>query len=280
MIFIALAVICSVSVSVLLKLALRSGLDLGTMILWNYVAAGTLCVMTLRPSMDPAHVHPLALALGVLLPGLFFVMGRAVGTAGIVRADMAQRLSLLLSSIAAFALFHDQPTAWKLIGLALGVAAMVGILARPRGARGAGGGVGWLVAVWAGYAAVDVLLKRLAIEGANFPATLTLAFGVALACMVAAQARRKDRAVTLRVPDAAAGLALGLLNFGNIDFYIRAHQSLAGSPALVFAIMNIGVVLLAALVGIGAFGERTTPGNRASIAMACVAIAVLARAIF
>ncbi len=280
MLLIALAVLCSVSVAVLLKLALRAGLDLGAMILWNYVAAGALCLLVLRPSLNPANVHPLALALGVLLPGLFLATGRAVGGAGIVRADIAQRLSLVLSSLAAFWLFHDRPTVWKLVGLSLGLVAMAGILARPRGARGSGGGVGWLAALWVGYAAVDVLLKQLAIEGANFPTTLQFSFAVALLCMLLAQMRRKDRAVARRVPDATAGLALGLLNFGNIDFYIRAHQTLAGSPAMVFATMNIGVVVLAALVGIGVFGERTTAGNRASIALACVAIVVLARASF
>src|SRR3546814_6848946 len=53
-----------------------------------------------------------------------------------------------------------------------------------------------------------------------------------------------------------AGLALGLLNFGNIYFYIRAHQVFPENPTLVFSAMNIGVISLGTLVGAGLFKEK------------------------
>jgi len=78
--------------------------------------------------------------------------------------------------------------------------------------------------------------------------------------------------------NALAGLGLGLLNFGNIVFYVRAHQALPDSPATVFAAMNIGVVVLGTAVGVLAFGERTSALNRAAIVLAVVAIGLIALA--
>jgi hypothetical protein len=80
----------------------------------------------------------------------------------------------------------------------------------------------------------------------------------------------------LRMRSLAAGLLLGLLNFGNILFYLRAHQALPGRPALVFAGMNLGVVALGALAGLVVFRERLSRFNLAGLALAVLAIALLA----
>ena len=64
----------------------------------NYIAAVGLTVLFLQP--DTANWRQylptwwLFAALGVLLPTVFVVMGRAVDAAGIVKSDAAQRLSL------------------------------------------------------------------------------------------------------------------------------------------------------------------------------------------
>jgi drug/metabolite transporter (DMT)-like permease len=76
----------------------------------------------------------------------------------------------------------------------------------------------------------------------------------------------------------AAGLLLGAINFGNIVFYVQAHRALPGQPAVVFASMNIGVVVLAALVGMAGFGERLSWINRGAIVLAIAAIALIALA--
>jgi len=280
--YVLLAVACSVLVSVLLKLAPRRGWDLGQMVTWNYLAAALLCAWLLRP--PPAVLHqadapwaPL-LVLAVLLPGLFLVLGASVRVAGIVRTDVAQRLSLLLSLAAAFLFFGERAGALKLAGLGLGLVAVAGILARPGPAAAQADGRAWslLLAVWAGFALVDVTLKQLAQSGTPASAALLVAFVLAFAGMSAVQLwRRLRHKVALSPHNAAAGVLLGLLNFGNIVFYVQAHQALPDSPAVVFASMNIGVVVLGALVGIHGFGERTSRLNRAAIGLAVLAIALI-----
>jgi len=202
-----------------------------------------------------------------------------VAVAGIVRSDVAQRLSLLLSLAAAFLFFGQTATPWKLAGLGLGLLAMVAISLRPRGPAVASspGGWGWLLGVWAGFAVVDVLLKQVALSGTPSMAAVLASFSVAFVLMLALQLwRHASGRSRLAWRNLGAGALLGLLNGGNILFYVHAHQSMPDSPATVFAGMNIGVVVLGALVGVFAFGEATTKWNRAGLALAVLAIGLIA----
>ncbi|HHA2758486.1 MULTISPECIES: EamA family transporter [Stenotrophomonas] len=283
MLYLSLAVICSVLVSVVLKVAGRRQLDVAQMVTWNYLVAATLTAVVLQPPLDALrapHAPWLSLlALAVVLPSIFLVLGRAVAVAGIVRSDVAQRLSLLLSLAAAFLFFGQTATPWKLAGLALGLLAMVAISLRPRGPAVASspGGWGWLLGVWAGFAVVDVLLKQVALSGTPSMAAVLASFSVAFVLMLVLQLwRHASGRSRLAWRNLGAGSLLGLLNGGNILFYVHAHQSMPDSPATVFAGMNIGVVVLGALVGVFAFGEATTKWNRAGLALAVLAIGLIA----
>lgn len=284
--FLVLSVICSVLVSVLLKLAPRRGVDIAQAVTWNYLAASVLSLLLLKPSLQSlqsGHTPWLALlGLAVALPGIFLVLARAVREAGIVRSDVAQRLSLLLSLAAAFLLFGEQANGWKLAGLGLGLLAIVGVTARDGGStERSRSNWGWLLGVWAGFALIDILLKQVAAAGTPSIAALLVSFGIAFVLMLVWQLQRhfsgKSR---LTLGNLGFGLLLGLLNFGNILFYVRAHQALPHSPATIFAGMNIGVVCLGALVGVLVFGEKTSVWNRLGLALAVVAIGLIARGTF
>ncbi|MBD8698013.1 EamA/RhaT family transporter [Stenotrophomonas sp. CFBP 13718] len=282
MLFLVFAVICSVLVSVVLKLARRRQLDISQMVTWNYLVAASLSALLLRPSLDSlTHGHApwgALLVLAVILPTIFLVLGRAVAQAGIVRSDVAQRLSLLLSLAAAFVFFGEQAGPLRLGGLAIGLLAIAAITARSGSAdRQSAGSWRWLLGVWVGFALVDILLKKVALSGTPSMAALLVCFSLAFVLMLAVQSwRHVTGRSRMAWRNLAGGALLGLLNFGNILFYVRAHQHLSDSPATVFAGMNIGVVVLGALVGVFVFGERTSGWNRAGLALAVVAIAMIA----
>jgi len=284
MFFVLLSVLCSVAVSVLLKLARRWRIDVGQAIAWNYVATSALTALLLQPSpasLRGGDVPWLALvALGILLPTIFLALAAAVRHAGIVRSDAAQRLSLLLSLLAAFVLFGEQLSAFKLGGIALGLLALLGMVWRSERSPADPGAAGWLypLLVFAGFGVIDILFKRVAIAGVALGTSLQAMFALALLVAFAMQLWRRARGTTrFTARSAAAGLLLGLANFGNILFYLRGHRALPQHPALVFASMNIGVVALGALVGLLLFRERLSRLNLAGVALAAVAIGVLAR---
>lgn len=277
--------LCSVLVSVVLKLAPRARLDVAQLVTWNYLAAAGLCAWLLQPSLASlthAGAPWLALlGLAVVLPSLFLVLAASVRATGIVRTDVAQRLSLLLSLLAAFTLFGERADPVRLTGLALGLLAVAGIVVRPSDDAAPTTQAGWklLLTVWVGFALVDVMLKRIALSGTSSIAALQVAFTLAFVLMVGWQLLRHVRgSVRLQWRNFGAGLLLGLLNFGNIVFYVRAHQALPDNPSVVFAAMNIGVVVLGTLVGVFAFGEKTSRWNRLAIVLAILAIVLIASA--
>jgi drug/metabolite transporter (DMT)-like permease len=68
---------------------------------------------------------------------------------------------------------------------------------------------------------------------------------------------------------------LGIANFGNILFYLKAHQAEASRPSLVFSAMNIGVIAAGSLVGLWLFNEKLSRLNKAGIVLAVISILVI-----
>ncbi|NYT62414.1 DMT family transporter [Alcaligenaceae bacterium] len=274
-----ISVACSVAVSILLKIARRQNIQIDQAIAINYVVAASLCLLIFRPQpaslLNPSTPWWVLIVLGVLLPVVFLAMAGAVRQAGIVLSDAAQRLSLFLPLIAAFILFGEALSASKGIGIAVALVALGCLLARPR-QTDASGQVGrsaaLLLAVWLGYGTIDILFKQLAKSGAAFSSSLFVTFILAGA-LIFLYLLVKRSIWTRR--NIVAGLVLGVLNFGNIYFYIRAHQVFPQNPTLVFSAMNIGVISLGTLVGAGFFKEKLLWINAVGIALAIAAIVVL-----
>jgi threonine/homoserine efflux transporter RhtA len=109
--------------------------------------------------------------------------------------------------------------------------------------------------------------------GASLQAMFALALPVAFALSLWRCARAGIR---FNARSALGGVALGLANFGNILFYLRAHQALPQHPAMVFASVSIGVVALGAVVGLAIFRERLSVTNLAGVALAAAAIGAIA----
>lgn len=279
------SILCSVAVSVLLKIARQRQIDVAQAIAVNYVVAASLCLALLRPDpaslLSPATPWWILAALGVLLPTIFLVMAGAVRHAGIVLSDAAQRLSLFIPLIAAFLLFGEALNQSKLLGIGVALVALICLLLRPRPGDTASGhdkasagrtGALLLLGVWLGYGVIDILFKQLAKSGAAFSSSLFTAFVLAGIVIFGWLIVRRTRWTRRNV---LAGLALGLLNFGNIYFYIRAHQVFPENPTLVFSAMNIGVISVGTLIGAGVFKERLSWINVLGIALAIGAIVIL-----
>lgn len=284
MIYLLFSALASVSVAIALKYLRQRGMDLAQLITWNYLAASALCALVLQPELSWLHSHalpwPTLLLLALALPCVFLALGKSLAGAGLVKTEVAQRLSLLLSLAAAFVWFGESVNGLKLAGLALGLAAVLSLFSsggpannrNPQAWR-------WLLAVWAGYALVDVLLKLVASAGVPFGLSLQICFGSAFMGMLAWQLYRHLRGLRrLNLQHLLCGLGIGALNFANIALYIRAHQSLADSPAVVFASMNMLVVVFGTLAGTWLFRERLLPRHWIAIGAALVAIALLALA--
>ena len=282
MMYLIIAVLCSVAVSVLLKVLRQQGLDIRQTIVAGYPVAFLLTWLLLKPDISAINTlggaWGIIIALGILLPAVFVILGRAIEAVGMVATDAAQRLSLIIPIVAAFLLFGEVLTGTRIFGLLLGFLALGALIYRPQQgevSKQAKHTPLWLFGVWAGYGIIDILFKQVAKQGAAFPLTLFMSFGFAglwlLIYLLIIRVRWQGRAL-------AAGLLLGALNVGNIYAYIRAHQVLSESPSIVFTGMNVGVIAVATLIGVGIFKESLNRVNMLGLvlAIACVAVLFLA----
>lgn len=279
MMYLTIAVLCSVAVSVLLKILRQRDIDIRQTIVAGYPVAFLLTWFLLKPDVsgmsDLGGAWTIIIALGVLLPAVFIILGRAIEAVGMVATDAAQRLSLIIPIVAAFLLFGEVLTGTRIFGLLLGFLALGALIYRPqRGeiSKQAKHTPLWLFGVWAGYGVIDILFKQVAKQGAAFPLTLFVSFGLAglllLIYLLIMRVRWQGTAL-------AAGILLGALNMGNIYAYIRAHQVLSESPSIVFTGMNVGVIAVATLIGVGVFKESLNRINILGLLLAICCVAVL-----
>ena len=284
MLYILLSICCSLIVSILLKLAKRYHIDVLQAITWNYSTAILFTWILFKPHINTQilnHINVYAI-IGVLLPTLFLVIAASVRFAGIVRTDVAQRLSLLISVIAAYLWFTETSSILKTAGIILGFVAILCSIPWEKSSGGYKGGKAWLylLIVFGGMGIIDVIFKQIALY-TDVPYTTSLFVVLIIAFIVSALIlavqiyRKKTR---FSWPHILIGWFLGAANFGNIVFYIKAHKALAGSPLTVFAAMNIGVIVTGAVVGLAVFKEKLSLLNKIAIGLAIIAIVIIARA--
>lgn len=279
------AACCSVIVSILLKLAKAQGFDALQMIVWNYASASVLCFLWFKPDLQHVSIINtpwwLIIALGILLPSVFLCLAKSLQYAGIVKTEIAQRLSVVLSLLAAFFIFQEQFNTLKIIGIVLGVLAVLSLLFSHQqdktGQSSTKQAMLYLALVWFGYAFIDVLLKYTTGLGVQFAVALNLMFICAFILSLAYIAMTSKTVGNRK--NILAGMGLGLLNFANIALYVKAHMLLKDTPAIVFAGMNILVVVLGALSGLIIFKERLTPMTGLGLALGLASVICLAYAI-
>ncbi|MDO4697433.1 MAG: EamA/RhaT family transporter [Pasteurellaceae bacterium] len=278
-----LAVLCSVSVGVLIKIARGKDVAIAQSIAINYIIATTMCYFLLKPDfkgqtvVEIVQTNPSAylfFALGILLPTVFLIQAKALEFAGIIRTDAAQRLSLFLPILAAFTLFGEAVTTNKLIALLLAFGALGCLLWKSNQGMQKGGATAFvsLALVWVGFGVIDILFKQMAKTGSAFPLTLLISFIGAGCVMFIYLTLKRTR---WNVKSVLVGVLLGVLNFGNILFYIKAHQAMKDDPTLVFTGMNLGVICLGSLVGAFFFKEKIHKINYLGVLIAIVAIMCL-----
>ena len=95
-------------------------------------------------------------------------------------------------------------------------------------------------------------------------------------------ARRPFSMVCLALSTSKIGLDLTInlppLNFANIALYVKAHLLLKDSPAVVFAGMNIMVVLLGVFSGLLFFKEKLKLATAIGLVLGITSVACLAYA--
>lgn len=314
MLFLALAVTCSVAIGMIFKVAGREQMDRTALLTVNYLAAvgvaGVLLGLGGRATADGLTLSPSLLGLGVFTGALliagFFLLSVATDVAGMSLAIGVMRVSVVIPFTASWIIWNEVPTVAQTVGLVLAGAAFFLIAQKQKtpepvpAAQAAVGSeasltdalpeptppsewdVGWRAFAVLGLTflsggAVDVTMKTFeeVFGAANSRVLfLLLAFGIAFLIGAAIVVVRGVRTGTWPKGQTIAwGIGLGIINYGSLEFLLRAIEVLPGT--VVFPANNIAIVLVAAFLGVTVWNEHLSRTNRFGLGLAVVALVLL-----
>ena len=278
MLYLILSILCSVSVGVLFKISRNYTSSKTQIIAFNYLFALGLCYLSYEPDIKaigasaPWLIYSI---IGVLLPTIFLLLATSIKYMGIVKTDAAQRLSLFIPIIAAWLLFDEEFNILKICALFVGLPAILMLLAKPS----SNSQNKWIypAAVLLGFGIIDVLFKKVSTyTELPYTTSLFVIFGISfLITIVAVRFENKNENTKLTSQNLLFGGLIGIFNFGNILFYLKAHHAFAKNPSTVFAGMNMGVILIGSLVGLFIFKEKLSKLNFTGLFLALVAVVLI-----
>lgn len=292
MIFILLAILCSVLLGFIFKLYARYGVDSFQAIVFNYATCVTCGTIHLgRFPVQPEHFSqswmPYALVLGGIFISGFTAAAATVRYFGVTISQVMQKMSILMTVPYAILVYHESAGWAKLAGFVLALSAIV-LVNWPKKQNDAtteqhhaiSGKLIWVPAVtWILAGILEVLFVRVNKErltDMSDPTFICTVFGTA-GLIGGAICLWGWMRGTLRFNwrNVAGGIILGIPNYGSMLFTLMALDSgLEGS--FVFPVINIGIIVVTTFGAIALFHERLSKINWIGIALAVAAIALIA----
>lgn len=289
MLYLGLAVLCSLSIGMIFKWTEARRLDRIALLTVNYLTAAITAVVLL--SVNGAFIEGqfapstgligLGVGVGVLFIGGFFMLAWATQVAGMGLAMSAMRISVVLPVAASWLVWNEALGTIQVVGLLLALTAFLLIARRPAPAV-AGQESPWkaflvLTVLFFVGGVVDVCNKffqEAYSEEASEALYLLFVFGVAFFVglgLVLGKGIRTGRWPGFEV--VGIGVVLGVVNYGSAEFLLRALGQLPGS--FVFPANNVAIVIGGALLGVFVWRELLSRWNWLGIALAALALALL-----
>lgn len=305
MIYLLFAILFGSLFSVVLKICQRAQIDTQQVILFNYSSAFLLTLLPILLRMaGPDGVPPQDFSLrpasigacvlqGVLFLTGFSIMDRCTMRCGVALTTASARASLILPVLLSWILLAQPAPSWLAVGLIL--AAMT-LIVLPSGKdssspessavpQSRGKAALALIAVFIAFGLSDFTLKlaQHTVEPVSAGDSVLMNRQLdALTCVIFLMASIAGLVVCLVSGSfrkhkvgwrsLLAGLALGVINIVCTSCSLKALSVLA--TGTFYPLYNIGIVVVATLIGVLFFKEKLRPLQIAGLAVAVAAIAL------
>ena len=284
MIYLIASILSSAAIYVVFRLAKDYACKLNLLITLNYLVASVLGFVVLLKFnfslfLTNNHWLPYGVALGVLFILMFYIIRNSAQKAGIAVTTLANKLSLVFPVFFSLYFFDEQITVLKYAGLFSALTAVLLTVYKKDVKR-----TNWTyfalpLALFVGSGITDSLIKyvqatQISVEQTT--AYTTFVFFVAFICgLIISLLKTTVKSNPLHAPSWFFGLLLGLVNFGSLYFFINALNKSNLESSLVFALNNMWIVALSALLGAFLFKEKLNKFNIAGIALALLSLYIL-----
>lgn len=284
MIYLIASIISSTAIYVIFRWAKNFSCKLNALITINYLVAsilgfGFLMKFDTRPFVENNHWLPFGIILGVMYILMFFLIGNSSQKAGITVTTLANKLSLVFPVFFSLFWFDEQITTLKYFGIAGAITAVMLTLYKKDVKRTNFFYFALPLAIFLGSGFIDSFIKY--VQALQITVELSTAFSsfvffTAFLCgIVITTLKSLNKKSELHTPTLLLGTLLGLANFGSLFFILQALNKSNIESSLVFALNNMLIVALSAILGFFIFKERLNRINVAGIVLAILSLYIL-----
>ena len=277
MVYLILAVISSMLVSVIMRVSERYIHNNISMLASNYLMCTVLAaVLAGAGNLLPVGAEGFGFSVGLgVVSGLFF-MGSFMllqwntRVNGIVLSSMFMKLGVMVPTLMAIAVFHEVPKLAQVAGMVIAVCAIL-LINLEKGSGKAASSLGLVALLLAGGVTdgMSKIYEELGV-GALKNHFLLYTFVVAFAlCVAVCLAKRQG----LTRNDLLFGLLIGIPNYGSARFLLL---SLADVPAMIaYPTYSVATIVMVTLVGVAVFREKLSRRQIVSMLLIFSALVLL-----
>jgi uncharacterized membrane protein len=267
MISLLLSVLSSASILWIFKLIEREKMALLPPIIVNYIVA-SIFGFALSGKQSSIYFQEIptwaifSIIIGVMLIFNFYLIGRSTQKAGVAVTSIAAKMSFVLPVL--FSLMYDKNDVYslgKIILLLLAIVSMLLVIFPKKAQQVESNSILLPVFLFFGLGVLDSVIKYCQYRYIDDPGSSSIfsAFNFSVAGIIGISIlflNKNYRIQIVRLKVWFFGTLLGLANFGSMYFLINALNDLKFNNSMVFGINNLGVILLAVLLGLLVFKER------------------------
>lgn len=281
MLYLVLAVVSSVLISVLMRVSEKSVKNPMLLFVANYFVCILISIAYMGQITVDLHAPKIgtALVLGIC-SGILYLLGFVllqynIRKNGVVLSSTFMRLGVLVPTAMAVLIFHEKPNVTQLLGFLVAVAAILVMNLKMGEAKGQKvPGIVWLIILLLTGGFTDSLAN--VYDKAGNPDLknqyLLFIFFVAFVCsVIGALLRGKKQKPNYR--DFVWGFLIGIPNYFSARFLLL---SLGQLPAiLVYPAFNVATILVVTIIGVIGFKEKLEKNKIVALGMILLALVLL-----
>ncbi len=280
--FLAACIFCSALLYIVFKAFEKYKIDLLQAIVVNYIVAGGLGFVFAGVYGQGKTLNYLwqsdwsvyAIIIGLMFITIFNLMGISSQKSGVSVTSVANKMSVVLPVVFGFIFLNELVTGVKIIGICLAIVALY--FTTHRTEKKERSHLLFPLIIFFASGVLDIILgycsKTLVDPNETIIFTACL-FSIAamlgmiwlVVLLIAGKQKIKGKNIV-------AGIVLGIPNFGSILFVFEGLRSTQWDVSVFYPVLNMGVVILASILGWLFYKEKLSYINSAGIVLAALAI--------
>jgi drug/metabolite transporter (DMT)-like permease len=269
---------------IIFKLFEKYGVDNLQAIIVNYIVASSLGFLNCGIPSPVQHILDsdwiwMGLIIGFFFIVVFNLLATGAQKVGMAVSTVANKMSVIIPVIFAFAVLGNHITTLKVVGISL---ALVGVILTTTNGSKLNFDKKYLpliLIIFFGQGIADCIFnyaQHYYVEGEESKIFIsTMFFGACTTGILLLIPRLIQKKTKFKFKNLLWGIALGVPNYLTVYYFFQALESGIMESSQVYPILNMGVIVLSALSGFLLFKERLSRANWIGILISLLAIATI-----